>query len=109
MYNKIINLKSKLANYNNNSVLLSQREIQEKSTIGNEPPFEISESKLSRTFIENAHSQDNSPVATEEAVPGQRPMMSKINELKKKWNDVSSKNRGEGISTPDKSKINIKK
>jgi hypothetical protein len=115
MYNKIINLKSKLANYNNNSVLMSQRDIQERGTLGNDKNFENAGSKLmSRTFIDN--SQDNSPRVTEEGghsgqsgQNGQRPMMSKINELKKKWNDVSSRTRGEGNITPDKNRINNKK
>jgi hypothetical protein len=111
MYNKIINLKSKLANYNNNSVLLSQRNERNND-----------DSKImSRTLIDN--SQDLSPLHTEEGnnfgfsgincggnAPGTgRPIMSKINELKKKWNDVSSRTRADGETlTPDKNRLGKK-
>ena len=81
MYYKIINLKSKLASYNNSA--LSSRGEDHKS--------------LSKNFIEN--SADNSPLQEEDS---SRPVMSKINELKKKWNDVSNKNKSE--NTPKSKK-----
>jgi hypothetical protein len=88
MYYKIINLKSKLASYNNSA--LSSRGEDHKS--------------MNRTFVENtddnANPNYNQSNLQEEL--SNRPVMSKINELKKKWNDVSGKNTSD--ITPDRSK-----
>jgi hypothetical protein len=98
MYNKIMNLKSKLANFNNNSVNNTFRGNEENKA-------------LSKTFIDNNSSPDyfNSSMIQENQ---NKPIMSKINELKKKWNDVSTKNKNvtnfclSPDNTPDKSKVN---
>lgn len=70
MYYKIINLKSKLASYNNSGI----------SSRGED------QSILSRTFVNNFEDTKHEDLTS-------RPVMSKINELKKKWNDVSGKNK----------------
>ncbi len=93
MYNKIINLKSKLANYNNSTNITNKND--EKNM-------------LSRTFIETGNENiilPTLPLQSHEAPDTSRPIMTKINELKKKWNDVSSRTRGDNL-TPDKFKGN---
>jgi hypothetical protein len=91
MYYKIINLKSKLASYNNSA--MSNRGEDHKSITCN------------RTFVENSNDTGNQIHLQEDlSIGSSRPVMSKINELKKKWNDVSGKNVGDTDTTPDRSK-----
>jgi hypothetical protein len=102
MYSKIINLKSKLANYNNTSINNSFRLGEENKA-------------LSKTFIENSTSSPDFTTSTTTSNFNQdnsnKPIMSKINELKKKWNDVSTKNKNvtnfslSPDNTPNKSTI----
>jgi hypothetical protein len=68
MYNKIVNLKTKLANYNNTL---------NKSTL-----------------FEDKKNLDDSILNQSMQMPStNKSFMSTINDLKKKWNDVSSKNK----------------
>lgn len=73
-----------MANYNNNSNL-------NRSVIIPNTTSETRES-LSRTVIENGSPQtaQNNQLITNDS---NRSFMSTINELKKKWNDVSSKSK----------------
>ncbi len=90
MYYKIINLKSKLASYNNSA--LTNRGEDHKSITSNQ------------TFVENSNDTGNQINLQEDlSCTSSRPVMSKINELKKKWNDVSGKHIGDTDTTPDRS------
>jgi hypothetical protein len=89
MYNRIINLKTKLASYNNNS-------LQRSSVISTNKEEKQS---LSRTFADS--SQDNiiqetvgTNINVNANVRGNgKNFTSTINDLKKKWNDVSNKSK----------------
>jgi hypothetical protein len=92
MYNKIMNLKTKLAYYNNNSSM-SQR------NVGMSQEGEVSRQSLSKTFIDSNAPQSstnvNSSILSTNTNNSQnvnnRSFLSTINSLKRKWNDVSSR------------------
>ena len=103
MYDKIINLKSKLANFNNNSISVnkpgtvsSKKSLNNTCIVSSPSVYEMTEETNQRNFnFDNRNKLDNSmnsSVMSGQASSNQ-PIMSKINELKKKWNEVSSKNK----------------
>jgi hypothetical protein len=96
MYDKIITLKTKLANFNQSSQVLNKNAETKKI--------------LSSTFIADTspiHTNLNSSYDSKALNTSQngQPVMSKISELKKKWNEVSNKSKAFNPSeyTPDKS------
>jgi hypothetical protein len=105
MYDKIINLKSKLANFNNSSVnmvkpgTLSNKKVLNNTCIVSSPSvYEMTEETNYKNFnVDKGNKLENSIInsSTSSGVTksSNQPIMSKINELKKKWNEVSSKNK----------------
>jgi hypothetical protein len=117
MYNKIINLKSKLANFNNNGNSLNSASSNSTLNLkGNESDI-INKQTMSKTFIESEPAEifNSANIINTNTIVNNntsQPIMSKINELKKKWNEVSNKNKNANnfaLSpnlTPDKSSRN---
>ena len=100
MYSKIMNLKSKLANYNNNAIQKTP------------DPHRENKQMLSKSYIESPSDNNNYRNQTIHNSDNKN-FMETINELKKKWNVVSNRsnfNVSNDISpplTPDKHKSNL--
>jgi len=105
MYDKIVNLKSKLANFNNNSVSInkpgtvtSKKSLNNTCIVSSPSAYEMNEERNDRNFNFDSrnrldNSMNTSVMSGTSKVTSNQPIMSKINELKKKWNEVSSKNK----------------
>ena len=105
MYDKIINLKSKLANFNNNSVSVnkpgtvsSKKSLNNTCIVSSPSVYEMTEETNQRNFNFDSrtrldNSMNTSVMSGTSKASSNQPIMSKINELKKKWNEVSSKNK----------------
>jgi len=106
MYDKIVNLKSKLANFNNSSISINKpvsstnkKALNNTCIVTSPTVYEMTEETNYRNInaFDNKSKLEtsimNSGIVTNSSKPSNQPIMSKINELKKKWNEVSSKNK----------------
>lgn len=120
MYDKMINLKSKLANFNNNSsnlvkpgAISNKKALNNTCIVSSPSVYEMTEETNYRNFNNDKanrweNTSNNSSTSSGVTKSSNQPIMSKINELKKKWNEVSSKNKNLNTTTysPHRNDIN---
>ena len=99
MYNKIINLKSKLASYNNTQKTTTPP-IEPKPSENVSHEINLDNSNLAMTMNNNSSSTNlnKGGFNSTQQISNGKTFMSTINELKKKWNDVSNKSKANAIS-----------